>query len=658
VAQPSGFPFAHLDWASIHPRLRSSCSGVAGFDRKLRPSSAAEKAYTAPARAASLLMMARVLALVLAYLLGRGALAQDESKAAMEWATGLGGRFRELHNSVTATFATATLATLVCAKDKAQGSELFRGALSGLNLLTPASFNQRGPVLPVSSYAGLWKFIVPAALKCDPDLSQFTAADSSGAKLDDERRQANRKLKTALEVVDSNPDRAAQLAGAALAASVPLELDFDILLTLLSKLRDRAPDLSDELFPEALDFVTSDRAPSTGLMQELGKYLFTSQRARGRTPAENEDQDESFQVGQSSIFIFRVTRKNVGAEDIRAYLNSALAVLTATQDPNYDPVIAYALALQMLPMTIDAPDLEESLRKVLGELEPQIGDSAAQLRVKLNDSRAPDRQGDEALRLRDRRIGQVLSAVSGKRFTEAREMLKGVDELAARSQITVLIDFAESANASRRGDTQWAFTLANTLRPGIKRSLLYAGIVAGAPNREAASGLFQLALRDIELLPAEQRIYTLCALANAIRRVDPDGFLLATGQAVAAQNDAYDRPRRGRFDPNAVRKIYTGGSGSGTDSPLILHSRYGLYEIVDSGQARHRFTLHVAGADAFSLAAAVRNAAAVDPARLEAIVVALRDENQIAKALNALADLRLNGGRDRTIVAPSTVPDR
>src|SRR5207247_9153846 len=117
------------------------------------------------------------------------------------------------------------------------------------------------------SYAELWKFVGPAALKCDPDLSQFTAADSSRAKLDDERRQANRKLKTALEVVDSNPDRAAQLAGAALAASVPFELDFDVLLTLLSKLRDRAPDLSDELFPEALDFVTSDRAPSTGLMQ-------------------------------------------------------------------------------------------------------------------------------------------------------------------------------------------------------------------------------------------------------------------------------------------------------------------------------------------------------------------------------------------------------
>src|SRR5437016_8644857 len=169
--------------------------------------------------------MVKVCTLALACLLACDAFAQADPDAALEWALALGGRFRELHNPVAGTYALASLATLVCTRDKGKGSELFHDSLSRLDSLGLASFNENGPVLPVSSYSGLWKFVLPAALKCDLDLAQFAAGDAAKAKMDEERRQANKKLQTAIGIVESNPDRAAQLADAALPASVPLELD-------------------------------------------------------------------------------------------------------------------------------------------------------------------------------------------------------------------------------------------------------------------------------------------------------------------------------------------------------------------------------------------------------------------------------------------------
>jgi hypothetical protein len=55
----------------------------------------------------------------------------------MEWAIGLSGRFRLLHNPVVAAHAEATLAGIVCSKGRAAGAELFRDALTRIHSLDP-----------------------------------------------------------------------------------------------------------------------------------------------------------------------------------------------------------------------------------------------------------------------------------------------------------------------------------------------------------------------------------------------------------------------------------------------------------------------------------------------------------------------------------------
>ena len=62
--------------------------------------------------------------------------------------------------------------------------------------------------------------------------------------------------------------------------------------------------------------------------------------------------------------------------------------------------------------------------------------------------------------------------------------------------------------------------MANLLKPGIKRSLLYISHDGSASaNRDAALQVMPLATKDIGPLPAEQRVRLLSALATGLVRV-------------------------------------------------------------------------------------------------------------------------------------------
>src|SRR6185369_6908763 len=122
----------------------------------------------------------------------------------------------------------------------------------------------------------------------------------------------------------------------------------------------------------------------------------------------------------------------------------------------YDPIAAYAIALQMLPKAEDfAPDFVDQLREALGQIAQLAGSGVAQVQSAIGGSQAADPEGGEGARKRDRQVTGVLSAAAMRQFAEARNLLKSVDDLAVRSQVGTLIDFAESAAALEKKDVQW-----------------------------------------------------------------------------------------------------------------------------------------------------------------------------------------------------------
>jgi hypothetical protein len=510
--------------------------------------------------------------------------------------------------------------------------------LTNLRLLAPAAFGAARHRLPVPSFTALWKTLTPAAAKCSFELKQLADGERAEAKMLEERQQANSNLHRAASLLESDPDRALQLARNAITASGPMLLDIPGLTYFLSNLRDRAGDLSDELFPEALDLIASARQPSPGLLLELGKYLFTSSKYL-ETPDATQASDTST-VGSTSIANFTANRKSASSDDIRQYIEASVKVLTATNSPFYDPVAAYAIAFQMLPKADEfAPEQADALREALVAIVSLAGSSVAKVQAAIGGSPTTDPEGGEAAHKRDRLVGRALAAIASNKFAEARDMLAGIDDLAVRSQVTSLIDFAESAAAIERRDRQAALTLANSLRGGVKRAILYAGLAAASQDRSEAFGYLDLGLHDSQLLPAERRMAVATGLSGATLRIDAESAINALNAFVDAANAAYTSPRQGRFDPQAIRRSYK--ASTFTDSSLILANRRCLCEVVDTGRGRHTYKLSTPGVPNMSLTGVVRNASGLDIKRLEGILLGLRDEVMV-DGLNALAALRFD----------------
>jgi hypothetical protein len=578
----------------------------------------------------------------------------DPGRDALEWAVALRGRIREMHNPVVVAYGTGRLAAVVCAKDPVPGAGIFRDAIAFTDGIASDAFLQKGTtVLPVASFSGLWKFVMPAALKCDATLYQPSIAARAKARMDEERRKANDTLHRAAGFLDSSQvvdkqlqlDRAGQLVQAALEAGDPETLDMELLTQVLCLLHERAPDLSDDLFVRAVDFVMSAEPPNPGNLQELGKYLFTAPRYTS-TPDE-EEQHESFTVGQAVVENLMGTRDSANSDCIQAYIEALAQLSSKPESVARNVVVTYATAYQMMSRVQDLlPDRMEQMLRMLDRLEEAAGASAQQVQAKVGAAENPDPAGGSPAARNYWYVGRIQGLLAAGRFADARAMQTRMDDAPAAAQVGTLIDFAEAAAAIQK-DPEWAMTLANRQRAGVKRSLLYAGIMAASKSPGSAVQVLQLAMRDVALLPAEQRIRLYAAVGGAVLRSDGDAGLNVMSDLVTAYNDQRVSPRKGVFDPRSVRRIYNPKADSATDSALVLPSSRGFYEAVETERGRHNFTLRVPGVDSFNMAQFLQHADRVEWARVAAVLTGLRDENMQVNSLVDLAGVRLSQNRNR-----------
>src|SRR6185436_10544811 len=133
------------------------------------------------------------------------AFAQDANKLrdALEWTVALRGRMTQMANPVVRIHGTASIARLVCPVDPVAASGLFRDAITPLFNVSTGAFGERSTtVLPVGSSSGLWKYVVPAALKCDPGLASMAQNQKARERLDSERAGANAILRRAYGMLD------------------------------------------------------------------------------------------------------------------------------------------------------------------------------------------------------------------------------------------------------------------------------------------------------------------------------------------------------------------------------------------------------------------------------------------------------------------------
>jgi hypothetical protein len=303
-----------------------------------------------------------------------------------------------------------------------------------------------------------------------------------------------------------------------------------------------------------------------------------------------------------------------------------------------NPTVADALAAQLVPRARDlAPDQVDKL---------EAAAAASQVQARLGAAENPDPQSGGPAYRDYWLIGQIQNALAGGRVEQARGLLTSLSDSAARSQLAALVNFRDAARAIEAHSDQ-SMSLANLLGGGVKRSLLYIAMLSAAAQPDLALQVLPLASKDILPLPAEQRVKLFSALSAALVRSDTQTAMSTLDSLVKAYNDVYVNPRRGKFDPKAARRLYNKDSGvdSNSDSSLILAGTRGFYEAVQTELGRHNFMLKAPGVAAFNIGNFLTAAAAVDPGRLEAAILGLRDENTRAGALARLGAVRIKAAK-------------
>src|SRR5260370_23136299 len=170
------------------------------------------------------------------------AFAQDAGKTrdALEWTVALRGRMAQMASPVVRVYGIAGIARVVCPLDPVTASGLYQDAITSLFNVPGSAFGERATtVLPVASFSGLWKFVVPAALKCDPGLASAAKNQQARERLDAERAGANATLSRAYGLLSNSLDKpdmldpAAHVAAGALEAAHPDTFDTALLSTFL-----------------------------------------------------------------------------------------------------------------------------------------------------------------------------------------------------------------------------------------------------------------------------------------------------------------------------------------------------------------------------------------------------------------------------------------
>lgn len=589
-------------------------------------------------------------------LTGQEAVPQDPEQAAIRartnaagWAAGVAERFATLSNTVVSTYALERLASLACADDPNAASGIFRRAASRMGSIPPQIFfDDRVPRLPIASFTRLWQTAMADAKECNPALSALFDTEAFARRRSEERQYANNSaISRALNRYEEDPERAAQLADLVLDAGDPVSIDFGGLEFFLAKLRERSPELADDVFRHALDTVVAAPAPGMLDLDELGKYLFLDPYPDHVGRPDELNLFRAFTVGNVSVYDFRVIRESANPDLVGAYIDALRQMVEQALTPQpgnplannrYEPTVAYSLALQL---SAHARELDLESVNTLNQLLLKIDTStSAQVRALLI---IPPEVTDERA-VRRRRIREIVTAVRRNRFEDARRAINGVGDERTTRQLVPLIDFAEASAALSRGDIAATASLTNRMQPGgVKRGMLYAGIVFKLPNPQHESYVATGA-RDAQSLPPEFRAAVFSAIAAALlEQNNPERAYSILREIVAALDEARINPRQGRFDPRSLRGIRTEssqGAGSTTDVPSIPLAFHRFYLVIDTGESRVNYELAVSGVSTFSLPGVIRKAQALDPTRLEALVTNVRDEWKQAEALLAIAELR------------------
>jgi len=512
-----------------------------------------------------------------------------------------------------------TLADLLWKDDEPYARQLFLKAFDLLKALTLSA--AKGATASAESkqttmdLAYLRQEIITRIARRDAALARRLAdADTTSDSPDtDAAAGVETHLGIALNLVKDKPAEAVESAEQSLQGGVSRGM-----ISLLNELRRNDEAAANALFLKTLDRLIAQPVVDANDLLRIGTYLFTSPLA-DLSPG-------AFQmVIVDKILVYNVSaeRPDIPPEIVRAYLNTAITILTRPVSDPKQKQLYYAAGYQLLPKAQQfipdrAPQLAAAMQALIPEISPALTQEATYTNLK-STSRVTnveealgeiDKISDE--RSRDARyLSLIFTLWDQGEFIRARTVAAKVKDPTARVRLVTLIDFGEAAKSLDRGETTLAEEIAGKLSPGIERAVLWLGIVRACAEKgdaQRTSEAANAALKEARRVADGRRPFLILATAGQLARFDPIGALQALSEAVQA------------FNAEEVKSL----------------AQVQWSQMIEAGKLRRNFSLKVKGIE-YGFDQALLPLVTADFDGTLAIVSDLKDERVLAPGLIALA---------------------
>ena len=375
--------------------------------------------------------------------------------------------------------------------------------------------------------------VVALIAKHDPKWAKQLLAESNSA---------DASLVSAYQMLQEDPDKAAELAQRNLSSGVSRAMP-----AFLRQLRQKNQAAADQLFMKTLAELAAEPVPDAQVLMLLGTYVFTSPSLQDSSGPGLEQTA----VGPLLVPNISVVRRDISIDLVRAYLTAASAVLNKPAvDPN-QKALSYALAHLLLPMVERfSPDLLGSFFAVLSTLSDQVPPEITTDSAYQNVSPRPVKNFDDVMKEIDglqnevRRNERYFSLYADQwrqgKFDRARIVASKITDTDVQAKLLGLIEFGEAAKEvekNKAGDVLQP--LAFQLRTGLEKALLMLAISKGRfenKDRQASNEALVAATNNAESLTGVQRAYLKLAIASQLVSISNDQALAKLADAVREFN--------------------------------------------------------------------------------------------------------------------------
>ena len=356
-----------------------------------------------------------------------------------------------------------------------------------------------------------------------------------------EKRELN--IRVAKSLGEEDPKLATEFASQSLQGGVSPEF-----VEFLKSLRGLDAASADRLFLQALPQFARQPAVDAGAFAMFGTYIFTSHRLDGTDPTSVM----ITRVGDIGMVDITADRPGITTPLIRAYLQTAAAVLNRPVADPYQQKMSYALGYILLPKAQrHAPDLVAPIGGAVARLSANVPSAMTQPSAYANINRtaadAPEQVMSNAEKLPDAESRDVAYLDLAFRswlkndFATAQLARARMDNKDARTQLETLIEFGRASAKLRDKGAQLfeAAEIANKLPRGIERVILFLSISERASkdaNTSLAVEATAQARAAIQSVPDSRKPYLSLLAAAQLARHDAAAAEATFAEAVSGFN--------------------------------------------------------------------------------------------------------------------------